>query len=451
FMNRKNKNPAEAGFLILAQCLLHCPAGQLGQCLADISQGANGFHTGVFQSGKLLVSSTLTTGDDRTGMAHALACRSSHTRDVGHDRLGHVGLDVGRGFFLGAAADLADHDDGLGLRVVLEQLQNVDEAGARDRVATDTNTAGLAETGVSGLLDRFVGQRAGAGNDTDLARQVDVTRHDADLALAGGNDARAVRPDQAYAQLVAANLGIQHVEGRDAFGDAHDQLDACVGRFQDGVLAEGGRNVDHGRVGASGFHSLGNGVEHRQAQVSGAALARRHTADHLGAVGNRLLSVEGTLGAGDALADYLGVLVDQDAHYLPSAALTTWTAASVRLVAAMMFRPLSASTLAPSSALLPSRRTTTGTLTPTSFTAPMMPSAIMSQRTIPPKMLTRTAATLLSDRMILNASVTRSLVAPPPTSRKLAGLPPCRLTMSMVPMARPAPLTMQPILPSRAT
>src|SRR5690606_19690906 len=85
----------------------------------------------------------------------------------------------------------------------------------------------------------------------------------------------------------------------------------------------------------------------------------------------------------------------------------------------MMFKPLSPSTLRPSSALLPSRRTTTGTDTPTSDTAPMMPSAIMSQRTMPPKMLISTAFTLVSERMILNASVTRSLVAPPPTSRKV--------------------------------
>ncbi len=39
----------------------------------------------------------------------------------------------------------------------------------------------------------------------------------------------------------------------------------------------------------------------------------------------------------------------------------------------------------------------------------------------------------------------------PPTSRKLAGLPPASLMPSMVAMARPAPLTMQPISPSRLT
>ncbi len=77
-----------------------------------------------------------------------------------------------------------------------------------------------------------------------------------------------------------------------------------------------------------------------------------------------------------------------------------------------------------------------------------MPSAMMSQRMIPPKMLTRIPFTAGSERMILNAAATFSLEAPPPTSQKLAGSAPFSLMMSIVAMARPAPLTMQPILPS---
>ena len=77
--------------------------------------------------------------------------------------------------------------------------------------------------------------------------------------------------------------------------------------------------------------------------------------------------------------------------------------------------------------------------------ASIIPSAIISQRTIPPKIFTRIPLTLSSERIILNASVTRSLVAPPPTSKKLAGLPPCNLMMSIVAIARPAPLTIQPM------
>ena len=68
---------------------------------------------------------------------------------------------------------------------------------------------------------------AGTRHDAYFAWQVDVTWHDADLALARSDYAWAVRADQDYAQLVALDLGFQHVDGRDAFGDADDQLDAA--------------------------------------------------------------------------------------------------------------------------------------------------------------------------------------------------------------------------------
>ena len=62
----------------------------------------------------------LPAGDDRAGVAHLLAGGRGDTRDVGHDRLGHLGGDeLGRLFF-GRAADLADHDHGLRLGVGLE-------------------------------------------------------------------------------------------------------------------------------------------------------------------------------------------------------------------------------------------------------------------------------------------------------------------------------------------
>ena len=57
------------------------------------------------------------------------------------------------------------------------------------------------------------------------------------------------------------------------------------------------------------------------------------------------------------------------------------------------------------STFVPSSRTTTGTLTSTCLMAAITPSAIESQRTMPPKILTRIARTFLFVRMILNASV----------------------------------------------
>ena len=53
---------------------------------------------------------------------------------------------------------------------------------------------------------------------------------------------------------------------------------------------------------------------YRQAQMFAAALAGRHAADHLRAIGDRLFGVEGALGSGDPLADDFGVFVNENGH-----------------------------------------------------------------------------------------------------------------------------------------
>src|SRR5579863_7905379 len=153
-----------------------------------------------------------------------------------------------------------------------------------------------------------------------------------------------------------------------------------------------------------------------------AAFARRGAAHHLGAIGDCLFGMKGALAAGKALADDPGVLVDENGHYLePFTALTTFSAASARSLAEVMARPDLARISLPNSTLVPSRRTTNGTLSEISFAAATIPSAMMSHFMMPPKMLTRMPFTLGSLTMILNAAVTFSFEAPPPTSRKLAG------------------------------
>ena len=89
-----------------------------------------------------------------------------------------------------------------------------------------------------------------------------------------------------------------------------DDRDAGRGGFQDGVGRERWRHVDHRGVGAGGLYGILDGVEHRQADVLAAALAGRDAADHLGAVIEHLLGVEGTLRAGETLHDDFGVFID---------------------------------------------------------------------------------------------------------------------------------------------
>src|SRR5579872_2546133 len=110
--------------------------------------------------------------------------------------------------------------------------------------------------------------------------------------------------------------------------------------------------------------------------------------------------------------------------YPPLTAFTIFWAASSRLSAGNTLRPDSRIIFLPASTLVPSSRTTSGTLRPTSRTAATTPSAMTSHFMMPPKMLTRMPFTLGSAVMILKAAATFSLLALPPTSRKFAGAMP---------------------------
>src|SRR5580700_1777695 len=359
-------------------------------------------------------------------MAHAPARRRSAPGDEADHgllaaTLGFVFQKL-RGILFRRAADLADHDQGLGRLIGKKHFQHLDEVSALYGIAADADRGGLAEPFLGGLEHRLVGQGAGTRDDADLAGLENIARHDADLAFAGGHDAGAIRPDQARFRAAQRAFDLDHVAHRNAFGDAHDQRNLRRDRLGDGIGGAGRRHIDHAGVGAGLLARFGDGVEHRQIEVRRAAFAGRHAADHFCAVGDRLLGMEGAVLAGEALADDFGVLVDEDGHHAASfTALTIFCAASSRSSAEVTLRLDLAMMSLPSSTLVPSSRTTSGTLRPTSDTAATTPSAMTSQRMMPPKMLTRMPFTLGSEVMILNAAATFSLVAPPPTSRKLAG------------------------------
>ena len=80
-----------------------------------------------------------------------------------------------------------------------------------------------------------------------------------------------------------------------------------------------------------------------------------------------------------------------------------------------------------------------------------MPLATSSPLVMPPKMLMKIERTLASLLMTSSAPAITSALAPPPMSRKLAGLPPTWLTMSTVLIASPAPLAITPTEPSSPT
>src|SRR5712671_1506268 len=405
---------------------------------------------GAAQRLHFVAGAALAAGDDGASMAHPPPGRRGAAGDKPDDRL----LPSRRFQKIGAIlfrrpTDFADHDDRLGLIVGEKHLQDFDKIGPVDGIATYTDTAALSKSDGSGLCHRLIGQGSRARDDADVAATMDVPRHDADLALVGGDDPGTVRPDQSRAAAAQAALDADHIEDRDALGDADYQRDPGIGCFEDRVGGKGRRHVDHGRIAAGIGARLVDGVEDREVEMAGTTFTRRHATNHLGAVGDRLLGVEGALGAGETLAQHLGRSVNEYRHQAASlTAATTFWAASAKFSAARIGRPDCCRIFLPRSTLVPSRRTTSGTCRLTSRAAATTPSAMTSQRMIPPKMLTSIPSTFGSLRINLKAVATRSRVAPPPTSRKFAGLPPCNLMMSIVAIAKPAPLTMQPMLPS---
>src|SRR3954453_13746459 len=474
---------------------------------AHLARRLHDVNPGIFERRHLLGGRAFAAADDRAGVAHAAARRCGLPGDERNDRLGHIRLHERRRFLLGRPADLADHDDRFGGIVLLERGQTIDEVRARQRIATDADRGRLAE--VTRLTDCFVRQRSGARDDADRTGTMDVSRHDADLRLARRDDAGAVRSDEtrrrlarrgvARVRLLQVVVRLDHVVDRNAFRDADDQLHPGVRGFHHRVGRERRRHEDERAIRARFFARLAHAVEDRKAFVRRAALARRHAADDLRAVVAALNRVKGSFTSGDALNDDFGVLVCPDRHLIdlsplrhpersrgtwgavarsscrhpfpgPSttlgmtscvlslclcqdglavfAASTTFCAASHIPSAVMSGRPESLRICLPRSTFVPSRRTTTGTGSPTSREALTTPSAIRSPRMMPPKILIRIAFTFLSLRMMRNAFLTCSALAPPPTSRKFAGSPPASLTMSIVAIARPAPLTMQRPLPS---
>ncbi len=144
----------------------------------------------------------------------------------------------------------------------------------------------------------------------------DLAGGDADVALAGADDARAVRAEQAGVREVAHErvVDLRLVLGGDALGDADDEPDAGGGRFEDGARRELRRHGDERRGGAGRGHRVGDRVEDRDAVDVLTRLAGRDAADDLGAVVAVAQAVVLALPAGEALDDDLGVLVDEDCH-----------------------------------------------------------------------------------------------------------------------------------------
>ena len=154
--------------------------------LAQGSGAALDNNTSRLESGDLRVSATLAAADDGSGVTHTTARGSANAGDETNGGLVVlvVGLEELGSILLGATTDLTNHDDTVGLLVLEEDLQAVDEVGAGEGVTTDTDDQGLTKTSLGGLVDGLVGQGTGPGHNTDTSTLVNESRHDTNLALA---------------------------------------------------------------------------------------------------------------------------------------------------------------------------------------------------------------------------------------------------------------------------
>src|SRR5438445_13112886 len=129
----------------------------------------------------LVLSGAGAAGNNRARVAHAAARGCGDARDEADNGLLYLAaLDEIGGFFLGRAADLADHDDRLSLVILEEEPEHIDEIGAVDGIAADADAARLAEPCRRRLRDGLISESAGAGDDADVALRMDVAGHDAD-------------------------------------------------------------------------------------------------------------------------------------------------------------------------------------------------------------------------------------------------------------------------------
>ncbi len=125
--------------------------------------------------------------------------------------------------------------------------------------------------------------------------------HDADLAFAGRDNSRAVRPNQPRTPVLQELPRLHHIERWDTFRDADDQIDFRVGGFHDCVSRKRWRNKNHGSISARLLDSVANRIENGPAFMRRTAFARRDSANDLGPIRRAGLRMECAFTPGESL------------------------------------------------------------------------------------------------------------------------------------------------------
>ena len=102
-------------------------------------------------------------------MPQAPARRRAQAGDKGDHGFGKMIEDKVGGLLFGASAYFADEHHRLGVGILVEGRKAIDEISADYRIAANADTGRLTQAGPAQLLDHFIGEGAGTGDDPDRA------------------------------------------------------------------------------------------------------------------------------------------------------------------------------------------------------------------------------------------------------------------------------------------
>src|SRR5262249_21140050 len=157
----------------------------------------------------------------------------------------------------------------------------IDEIRSNDWITPDSDRGGLPNTTGSELIYGFISQGPGSRNNPNRPLFVNARWHDSDLAMPWRNDPRAVRANQPRSPLLQKFPGAHHIESRNTFRDADDQLNLCVRRLHDGIGRERWRHKNHAGVSRGFIHSLLHRVEDGPPLMASSTFAGSHTTHNL--------------------------------------------------------------------------------------------------------------------------------------------------------------------------
>ena len=159
------------------------------------------------------------------------------------------------------------------------------------------------------------GQRLMQVMENLLSNALKYTREGGAITLAGADHARAVRADQTNTEFITLHFRFEHVERRDAFGNADYKRDFGMNCFKYGIGSKGRGYENYRSIGAVFFDSLGYGIANWYFVFPHlTALSGSYAGNNVGAVLNTLLCVESAGLASDALNDQTCVFIYENAH-----------------------------------------------------------------------------------------------------------------------------------------